>query len=72
MNLDKLTATVTAFQTWAELCEAMKTGYVPTLRKSESSGRSWNKKVETLAMAVAENGFKFYDGRRTIGGSSKY
>lgn len=65
-NLDKLTATVTAFGTWAEFCEAMKTGYCPTLRKSQSSGRTWNKKVETLAMAVAENGFKFFDGRRVI------
>lgn len=65
-ELDKLTATVTAFGTWAEMCEAMKGGYCPTLRKSESSGRAWNRKVERLAMAVAEHGFRFFDGRRVI------
>jgi hypothetical protein len=56
---DRLTREVTAFRSWAEMVQAMESGYVPTLAESSAAeDREWNKSVGQLASAVEAAGFR--------------
>lgn len=57
--LDRLTAAVTAFRTWAELLECMRRGYCPTLRPE-------SRRQRLLAKTVRAAGFPYFDGRRVV------
>lgn len=51
-SLDQLVSSITAFQSWNSMLQAMKQGYIPTL----NGGRSYSK----LADICRRNGFKVY------------
>lgn len=61
-QIDRLTARYTAFNTFAEFCKQMATGYVPTIYPNHRrGGRKVIGKVK-LTEAVRAAGFKVYDG----------
>jgi hypothetical protein len=57
--LDRLTATVTAFPTWAEFAASMRGGYCPTLRGE-------NRRNRILRKVVTASGFSYFDGRKVV------
>jgi hypothetical protein len=62
---DTLTCNATAFRTWAELEEALKGGYVPTLRPDDANELA-------LGVWIIQAGYSVWsplNGGRTYGGS---
>jgi hypothetical protein len=60
--LDAAARSVTAFRSWGELEQAAERGYVPTLmaRKGDPPREVWA--VETLVLALGEQGYRVYTG----------
>ena len=67
--LELLTREVTAFASWGEFRDAMRAGYVPTIRARAAARRAsaetrWKIACETeLRNMVREEGFLVFDGR---------
>lgn len=64
-ELNSLVLKTTAFQSFEAMEQAMKAGYVPTLRphagKSKAQ-REWNNSVVLLADELVRRGFKVFRG----------
>jgi hypothetical protein len=57
-KLNTLVVELTAFNSWLDMVNSMKTGYVPSIYSCR------NRKHKELAKLVREQGFKVYDGQK--------
>lgn len=56
----------TAFGSWKDFCDSMKSGYVPTVRLDYGSKNDKNEKL-ILQIEIVRAGFKLYDGNKICG-----
>lgn len=75
---DELVKAVTAFDSWEDMVEVMKAGYVPTLQRAEydtstlkgirsKRQNKFNERQNKLKAELLKAGYKYFNGSKTVG-----